>query len=1114
MFNRILSAKKEFRDHSAEPVRRGDDLEGLWKEACSSEQFELTHAQLFLRNFMNPHTPYNGVLLFHGVGVGKTCSAITIAEQFDGARVLVLTRPGLMDGFRKQIFDGSKVSTREDGALDLDAVTQCTGTKYTDQLRERALTKDALERGVSRLISARYSIMGTLKFANVIEGLGEGDAALERIRSRYSNMIIIVDEAHHLRGEDSKRAANALRRVLRVTDGTRVVLLTATPMFNDTADIVHLVNLLRINDKRPPVRPRDFFDRIGNLTQQGEAKLVEACRGYISYMRGDNPFSFPVRLSPSINRDSSIVPPTKLPVVDVKGQPIPPAERIHRLELVCSRMSTVQRTAYRMIEDRIIEHISAPRNHAGQAEDEEDEVDDLGEEDENKRPNAMSMGIDICNIAYPAPGGGATFGRVAGFQSVFVNVSNGRQLQVRYRPGTPPLLAMPHLKDQSPKIAAILNRVLSSEGVVMIYSRWIWSGLVPMAIALEHAGFSRFDGSQMLVGSDKNITHGAPHRYAIISGQREVASDMQSTVDALRSAENIDGSRIKVVLISDKGSEGLDLRFVREVHVMEPWYHMNKVEQIVGRAARHCTSHSDMPPDKRNVTVYLHALIDGNRETVDLRAYRIAELKQTRIVRVETLLRDNAIDCIANRARLYYDVNALGISVDVVTSQGTRVRGFRMGDSERSGYGLTLPPPKCNSPSGATAAVVDESTYDTAMHAHHLYAYRRIMRDMFASGKYQATYEQIWDYVSKRFSRAKREMLSAALDEIIDGRISIIDRNGRRGRMLYRWDVYVFQPDEADTAVLTEHERERPASTDRRLSLLLADDNARPTSATTPGAPDIRRTSSSRRSPATADSLPVWGADALDELLRQRRQALLDAVPPALSRALFGAALDAAIDRLSSVEVWRTCASLLHARESGTMTDTERHALRSLEHARVLLPGGVVRNPYAPDDIHCFDPSAGHLRRCGGGDGSLFAAAAKAARTPADLIAAMIVPVPEQDRTVLKVHAPGTTIDRGGCVCHQTSTLTAQDLTRLSRSAIGASSDVSKLLSKGVIESLDKRSLCTLYELLLRRFRPKTILRPIDSVDHQRQVKAEQDQIRKRRADADQGNKRPIRRNK
>ena len=50
---------------------------------CSKKNdFELTFVQHFVKNFMSPNTPYNGILLIHGTGVGKTCASISIAEQF------------------------------------------------------------------------------------------------------------------------------------------------------------------------------------------------------------------------------------------------------------------------------------------------------------------------------------------------------------------------------------------------------------------------------------------------------------------------------------------------------------------------------------------------------------------------------------------------------------------------------------------------------------------------------------------------------------------------------------------------------------------------------------------------------------------------------------------------------------------------------------------------------------------------------------------------------------------------------------------------------------------------------------------------------------------------
>ena len=82
---------------------------------------------------------------------------------------------------------------------------------------------------------------------------------------------------------------------------------------------------------------------------------------------------------------------------------------------------------------------------------------------------------------------------------------------------------------------------------------------------------------------------------------------------------------------------------------MEPWYNMNRIEQIIGRARRNC-SHKELDKEKRNVQVYLHGTIiyDTNIETLDMYMYRQAEIKAISIGKITRLLKQNAIDCLLN----------------------------------------------------------------------------------------------------------------------------------------------------------------------------------------------------------------------------------------------------------------------------------------------------------------------------------------------------------------------------------------------------------------------------------------------------------------------------------
>ena len=98
----------------------------------------------------------------------------------------------------------------------------------------------------------------------------------------------------------------------------------------------------------------------------------------------------------------------------------------------------------------------------------------------------------------------------------------------------------------------------------------------------------------------------------------------------------------------------MDFKRIRNVHILDPWYHLNRIEQTVGRGIRFC-SHADLDYNKRNVTVYLHAsTLKTDRESIDTYMYRYAENKSIQIGEVETILKENAID-----RYLYENVNVI-----------------------------------------------------------------------------------------------------------------------------------------------------------------------------------------------------------------------------------------------------------------------------------------------------------------------------------------------------------------------------------------------------------------------------------------------------------------------
>jgi len=75
----------------------------------------------------------------------------------------------------------------------------------------------------------------------------------------------------------------------------------------------------------------------------------------------------------------------------------------------------------------------------------------------------------------------------------------------------------------------------------------------------------------------------------------------------LEGKHNLHGELIQLLIISASGAEGIDLKNVRYVHIMEPYWHPVRIIQVIGRARRIC-SHSDLPEDEQTVKVYMYLL--------------------------------------------------------------------------------------------------------------------------------------------------------------------------------------------------------------------------------------------------------------------------------------------------------------------------------------------------------------------------------------------------------------------------------------------------------------------------------------------------------------------------
>ena len=127
---------------------------------------------------------------------------------------------------------------------------------------------------------------------------------------------------------------------------------------------------------------------------------------------------------------------------------------------------------------------------------------------------------------------------------------------------------------------------------------------------------------------------------------------------------NFYGDVCKVLMITSAGAEGINLKNVRFVHVMEPYWHPVRIEQVIGRARRIC-SHKDLPLELQNIETFLYITrftkeqiskgeykeitINDNGMTSDDNLFEILSKKSRINKSLLDTLRETSIDCTINQ---------------------------------------------------------------------------------------------------------------------------------------------------------------------------------------------------------------------------------------------------------------------------------------------------------------------------------------------------------------------------------------------------------------------------------------------------------------------------------
>lgn len=694
----LLVRRPEFAEtHTPIPnVTTLEELQRMRMKLCGSTQFRLSQQQIFLQRFLSPYTPYKTAIFYHGTGVGKTCSSIQVAESFlaqpqnEGKKVIVISSAAVQANFHGQVFSLANVTV--DPKTGDYTSRQCTGNTYIHRIERRQRSsfnlmnpadKARLGKEVDRLIAQNYELKGYLAFSNDVLAAQERmkEAVFrEHVQRTYSNRLLIVDEAHNIRpsqNSDNKRVAQALRYVTKYAQNLTLVFMTATPMYNDFGEMLWLLNLCIWNDKRTDLfktraayeagfTVNQFFGANGTfLNEAAEAKFRSLVRSYVSFVRGDNPLVFPFRLDPP---QALLADCRALPKKDVYGLPINPDSRVTELKLVVSPMAAAHEETYgRYLKKYSKDLVSTVQQDINLDELDEDRLPvtpDLSTTED--APVAIMKLFEVGNVGFPKDMNLTT---TLSFRK---SPDVPGKVIVKYLPSAPRMFARDNLAKYAPKLKTILDCIEGSDGVVFIYSNFVRYGCIPMAMALEEAGYHPY-GDPAGFLTDVPAASKTKGSYLLLTGSSLLTPqniDTEASKNIAGHPSNKDGSRVKIIIGSKRIGEGVDFKFIRQVHIIEPWFNLAQIDQVIGRAIRTC-SHALLPFEEQNATVYLHALgfPDGSRETLDMTAYRLAELKSKRIANISKVLQESAFDCFVQYGLNHRDPALLDMKIQQKRSQ-------------------------------------------------------------------------------------------------------------------------------------------------------------------------------------------------------------------------------------------------------------------------------------------------------------------------------------------------------------------------------------------------------------------------------------------------------------
>lgn len=602
--------------------------------------------QMFIREFMRPGSPYRGLYVYHGLGSGKTRTSIVMSEQF---RAL-----------------GYHVVFISPAALSSNMVDELGKWGNED---------------VKNIVDPKERRKYLKKFYNFVSINGTPVRKFKSID--LENKIIIIDEVHNLgsvMANKRNKKAIAFYDWLMNVKSCKILALSGSPIINEPFELALVSNILRgpmdyevsLVDKRiirnyKTVFPSDkkefvkiFIDENTNVLKN-ELIFKRRITGLYSYFYG----IVGARL-PELN--------TILEDVPMSDYQYKMYEIARKYEIAIDRLSSNKQdedgtSSYRNYSRQISNFVPASSDEDNLEIKELTVPENYDDWTENQQA-MLAENFDDTEIFYKFVSDYKEYDSIEekidaldkyeGFVKI-IKVTKRDNISILKSLSSRRDFLQEDLKEKlvtySPKLLKLFNNIqngMGSNGKAFIYSHYRnYSGIGIIKELLKQQGYEEINETNVDMFDPETMTAG--NRYGFFVGG--VSNEIRYKIKQIYNhSNNMHGELMKIFMGTQAAAEGISLKHVQQVHILEPYWNNVRIQQVIGRARR-LGSHIGLPSNEQTVYAYMYfSVLSENQtpfeaDTTDKHIYNNALLKQQLNDQFLNAVKSSAVDCSLNYAQ-------------------------------------------------------------------------------------------------------------------------------------------------------------------------------------------------------------------------------------------------------------------------------------------------------------------------------------------------------------------------------------------------------------------------------------------------------------------------------